>query len=614
MLVSSCFHRLLISIDSVADTEPFDVFWHKLLGRRVLFYYDDLQWCDLSVLSLIFEVMITMGRLPHARHRILFIGMYRDNKLSELHSSKFDALQRNDNNVQVTTLQLSSLTNLDVAEMVMTEMRLPKRLTAALSDIVHKKSSGHALFVVQFLNALVRDSIIVYSPTKRRYDWKHEELIALQTWDDVASLIVSNLSSLPPDALQALRILSCFGMKTNKSTIRLLQGCPDLEGSNKISSSLPCLVNAGILESNDAEVVVFTHDLVRKQVYLSIKDDERRRIHLVLGSFLGSKTALDAGKQNGLSEPGGKTSSQDDEDCDAFSSQALMFIATDHINVASKLIKDRDERVRFAGWNAQVAAASQTSTNWENALHYYKSGIDFLVPRCGRWARDKQELCYQLYTGAAIASLATGDAEQTPQYATTIINNVPFQESLEAHYQLITSMQAVGSKNQESIATALSVLRKLGFDIPSAAKLYISYILGGLKGSVPSVVKKRIEETDEFLSGYDSDDVTGLDPSSVDKSKRQTLLFLDSIIMALFRMRNPFIHVLVCETVKYSFQQGLHSCAESAMAFVFFGYLKLWIEDNYEEACRWGKLAQRLDRGSCTREPFVRAHPFDESK
>ena len=42
--------------------------------------------------------------------------------------------------------------------MIMTEMRLPMRLVQGLASVVHKKTTGDAIFVAQVLNSLVRDS------------------------------------------------------------------------------------------------------------------------------------------------------------------------------------------------------------------------------------------------------------------------------------------------------------------------------------------------------------------------------------------------------------------------------------------------------------------------
>merc|ERR1719253_1241683 len=134
-----------------------------------MIYYDDMQWRDSTMLSLICEVAISMSRLPHARSRFLLVGMYRDNEITNSHpfTAQHDGLQGN-KNINITSINLTSLSKVGVTDMMMSEMRLPRRLIVDFSSIVHKKTSDHALFVVQLLNSLVRDSFVIYSPTKCR--------------------------------------------------------------------------------------------------------------------------------------------------------------------------------------------------------------------------------------------------------------------------------------------------------------------------------------------------------------------------------------------------------------------------------------------------------------
>lgn len=174
--------------------------------------------------------------------------MYRDNDVTETHplSNQISALRKS-SSVSVTEMKLLSLSKDDVEDMIMSKLRLTRRLVTGLADIVHKKTSGHALFIVQFCNALIRDGYIAYSPLIHRYDWDESKISSLKTWDSVASLIVSNLSHLKAKALQSLRILPCFGIQSNISLIKLLDNSivVPLGGIEPILKSL---VEQGVLE------------------------------------------------------------------------------------------------------------------------------------------------------------------------------------------------------------------------------------------------------------------------------------------------------------------------------------------------------------------------------
>lgn len=146
----------------------------------------------------------------------------------------------------------------------MMELRIPRRLVLEFSDIVYKKTSGHTIFVVQLLNSLVCNSMIAYSPQKRRFHWNLDKILLLKTCDSVADLIVSNLSYLQPEALQALRILSCFGIKSHLSLLDLLETFPSRPRGGVISY-LPSLFEEGILEEAGT-IITFAHDLIQQQV------------------------------------------------------------------------------------------------------------------------------------------------------------------------------------------------------------------------------------------------------------------------------------------------------------------------------------------------------------
>jgi len=576
--------------------------------RSIIIYFDDLQWSDSTALALIFEIVISMGSLSHARERFLFVGMYRDNEVADSHpfTSQYDSLQRN-KCVNVTSINLPSLTRKDVVDMMMTEMRLPRRILRELSDIIHKKTSGHALFVVQLLNSLVRDSLVIYSPTKNRYHWDCDQLCNLQTCDSAASLIVSNLSSLPSEALQHLRVLSCFGMKIHHSIIQCIGSSSDMQlGAMGIASSLPILIDAGIIEESSDSIIKFSHDLIRSAVYDGIAVDQRRQIHHRIGMFLGSKTVFGTSMQHDSIETGREHDhTQEEEQNDSAVLPLQLFsIATDHINEGSVLITDHSQRARFAGWNLHAAAESLKSSSFQGALHYCKNGIAFLAGKV--WTEDTHELSCSLFQGAAFALLALGEPERVPQYANAIIENVPFERSFKAQYLLIRSLETSGCENEKTVYTAISVLRQLGFDIPYAPKLWLSYLVGGVRGTSPSMVVQRMRKTDIISSRYTINTLIDQWGGSVKTGdfKRDVLNICDSVILAGMRSRSPYLPLIVCETVNYSLEQDC-VCAESALSFSYFGFLKIWLEDDYKEGHRWGTIALKILK-KAKHSPFIR--------
>ncbi|KAL7540948.1 hypothetical protein ACHAXR_010516 [Thalassiosira sp. AJA248-18] len=556
------------------------------LDRHIMFCLDDLQWCDSTTIGLISEMLISIGQRQHGsgmeRQRLLAVGIYRDEEITESHplTSQLFALQQS-GNVHLTEIKLPSLSKDDVADMIMAETRLPRRLVVRLADVVYKKTSGHAMFVVELLNSLVRDSTIAYSPRKHRFDWDEHKIATLRTVDSVASLIVSNLSLLKPKPLQSLKILSCLGVQIPLSLVKLLDTSPcELQGG--MESSLPSLVERGVLEISGPSIV-FAHDLIQQHVYENISEEGRQKLHRDIGIFLGAKAALDASSKKLSIEGGvdnldlsdGSSSDGSGQSNSIITRLALIFIATDQINAAGpQFIVDPEERARFAGWNLCAGREAAESSNFQAALHYNKNGIAFLTDVL--FGDSTHQRCRELHEGAAFALFALGNATEVERYARAIIEHVSFEDSLVAQDLQIRSLKGAG-KYAETIARGLAVLRLLKIAVPSAS---------------PMAVIESMRETSRITSQYSSDQITNMKQTSINARKRRILKIVDAVIVACYREASPYLPLVTCAMVNYSLQNGV--CEESATAFVVYGYFRIFLEENFEEGRRWGDIALKI--------------------
>ena len=120
-----------------------------------------MQWADPSMLSLICEIVTSIGGLSHARTKFLFVGVYRDSEVNQSHpfTTQYAGLQINEN-VNVTSINLLSFSKTDVTDMMMSELSLPRRLVSDFSHIIHRKSRGRKKFLnmlhySHFLNDLL---------------------------------------------------------------------------------------------------------------------------------------------------------------------------------------------------------------------------------------------------------------------------------------------------------------------------------------------------------------------------------------------------------------------------------------------------------------------------
>jgi len=542
------------------------------LDRHIMICFDDLQWCDPTMIMLIKEIILSVGQ-NQGRHNFLFVGMYRCDEITESHPfvNQLSALQKS-NNVHVTEIELSSLSRDDIVDMVMPVLRLPRRLVFGLSDIVHKKTSGHALFVVQLLNSLVRDSTIMYSPRKHRFDWDENKLVTLRTWDSVASFIASNLSLLRADALQSLRILSCFGVQIPQSLLKLIAECSCVPNEG-IDYFLPDLVEGGVVEIN-GQSIFFCHDLLQSSVYEGMLEEDRQRLHLDIGNHIASKIALDSSLLTKSIESGVEELKLGEcNDTQASISPPcypLIAIATNQTNFAgAKSISERSQKIRYSQWNLFSGNHAAGQSNFQAALYYYKSGIALLGE--GPWLEDVYGLCHELHKGAAYMLFAIGDFLHAVEQAKSVIEHVlSFGDSLESQCILIRSLDSLG-RYDDAVAKGVELLHKLKFDIPSSTPS-------------PAAVMKAMAETGNNASAYSFDQITNMN-HIVDAKKRNVIKLVEAMILSGFRSSSHYLPLIGCAAVNYSLQNGI--CEESAIGFLILGYFKASLEGKYEEGRYW---------------------------
>eukprot|EP00984_Skeletonema_dohrnii_P012934 scaffold5299_cov102-Skeletonema_dohrnii-CCMP3373.AAC.2 len=556
------------------------------LNRRVVLFLDNFEHVDSSALALLSELLTSVGRLPSGRSNFLFIGCYRDG-ISEQHPlTVLSAELRRHQDISLTEMSLNKLSIDDVTDIIMTELRLPRRLVLELANIVHKKTSGHALFVVQLLNSLVRDSVLAYSPMKRRFDWDSAKVRSLKTADSVASLIVSNLNSLTPGELPSLRVLSCFGIQVKLSVLALLKdGCP----FGGVEPYLKSLIEGGVVEMKDS-LVVFTHDLIQQGVYNNIPTEERRRLHLNIGICLGMKVSLDQHSMVGqLQEMDfSSLSVEASRNVESQEINAIIGIAANQVNRVDPSSMERSQRIRFAGWNMVAASQFAKRFNFSASAHYCKKGIDLLHDTL--WCNETFDLCRALHEGAASALLFLGDFSDARQYANVIIDNLPFADSLAAQNMVLRSWERMG-KYEEQTNSGLAILRGLNFDIP--------------KEPSPSLIMNAMANISNIASKYSIEQIAKLRSGKVDTRKKNILLSMDSITIGAYRSSSPFLPLITCAVVNYSLQNGVYE--ESALSFACLGYFKIALAGDYKEARYWANATALILNTSGTNSILNRA-------
>jgi len=552
-------------------------------NRPIMLILDDLQWSDELTIELVLGDILEAVFDGKGGCNFLFAGVYRDDNMSNEHplSAKLSNL-RQSQSVHVTDIDLSSFTKRDISEIIANELRLPSRVVSELGDIVHKKTSGHIFYAVELLNALVRDSTIYFSLKTRRFQWCWEKICSLKTSDSVAQFMVSTFSTLEPEVLQMLRLLSCFGLHTDVDVLDILDASC-VAPFDGIRTPLQNLSDLGFIEVAGG-LVRFTHDLIQQHVYESIELEQRRTFHIEIGLFLGwkvstSRTSSDASSLEGA--VGKMYISESKSQGSVITERSLLSIATDHINHAGPEFVEQSERKSFAIWNLEVGKELSARCDFGCALHYYEQGIAFVgnevwVDECDI---NGKYFCLDLYEGAAEAASAIRNDTKVKHYTNVIIRNVPLDNSLPAWITLISSLESNG-RHLEILEKGIKLIQLLNIDIPPPPPS-------------PTAVMESMATTTIAASQYDINLILSTNQSKTDRHQRNVLRLFDAITVAAYSVSSPYLPLLTFAMVRYSLKNHIHE-TESAFAFAGFGYFHIVFKQDYVRGKYWADVALRI--------------------
>jgi predicted ATPase len=148
-----------------------------------------------------------------------------------------------------------------------------------LLTIVFRKTEGSPFFIREFLGNLVDNGLVKYSLREKRWMWDIDSIANQPITGNVLQLISKKMNSLSDDIQNALKVVSCFGVKLLSSIAK------DLSGNSPFLNLEHCIdgaVQNGILEF-DGVFYRFGHDKIRESAYALMSEDEKVRYHFEIG-------------------------------------------------------------------------------------------------------------------------------------------------------------------------------------------------------------------------------------------------------------------------------------------------------------------------------------------
>ncbi|RZT36894.1 trifunctional serine/threonine-protein kinase/ATP-binding protein/sensor histidine kinase [Cupriavidus agavae] len=306
-------------------------------------FLDDLQWLDAATLDLI-EDLLTHSELKY----LMLIGAYRDNEVDAAHplTTKLWAIRAA--GVRIDDIKLAPLAGAHIGQLVAESLHAEPARVAPLAKLVQEKTGGNPFFVIQFLHALVDESLLTFDHDARAWHWEPERIHAKGYTDNVVDLMVGKLGRLPGQTQHALQQMACLGNVAGFDTLATVLAVAEAE----VHAALWEAVRQELVERQD-DCYAFAHDRVHEAAYSQIPLASRGEMHLRIGRLLAART------------PAGQR-------------EAAIFEIVGQLNRGAALIGERAEQLELAGFNLLAARRAKASTAYASALNYLVTGAGLL--------------------------------------------------------------------------------------------------------------------------------------------------------------------------------------------------------------------------------------------
>jgi len=389
-------------------------------------FLDDLQWLDAATLNLLADLFIQAG----VQH-LLMIGAYRDNEVDSTHplTRKLDAIRQA--GAQVQEITLAPLANEHLGLLIADALRCESDRIAPLAQLVHEKTAGNPLFVIQFLYALAEEGLLTFDHEAACWGWSLDRIQAKGYTDNVVDLMVGKLARLPTETQQALQKLACLGNVAEVTMLSIVLAASE----EQVDAALRAAVRLGLVERLERSYK-FAHDRVEEAAYLLIPEALRAEAHLLIGRLLVVQTPPEKREE-------------------------LIFEVVNQLNRGAALITSLDEREQLAELNLLAGQRAKASAAYASALTFLTSGTALLLEDA--WER-RNELTFALELHRAECEFLTAALAEAEQRLAALSSRAANTVERAKVACLRVDLYVTLDQSGRAVAVGLDYLRRLGIE------------------------------------------------------------------------------------------------------------------------------------------------------
>jgi diguanylate cyclase (GGDEF)-like protein len=318
-------------------------------SHPLLLFLDDLQWADVSSLRLLEYLVRAEGE-----RSVLIVGAYRDNEVraGDPLWQSIRAFERSQ--ARIEHLHLGPIPESEVLHLVADTLHASPGDVAPLAELCFEKTRGNPFFLGQFLHSLHDQGDIAYDRERGRWRWDLARIRERGMTDNVVSLLLGKLVTLPPATRELLARAAHLGGRFDQRELMAVGG-RDADGTLK--ALWPALQSGLVVPLNEDYQYIhsperlegaryrFLHDRVHQAAHELVSDSDRPALRLLCGRRLLAA-------------------------CNEADIEERLFVILESLNAAADAIVDPDERERLLELNLRGGIRAKSSSAYEAAIEF----------------------------------------------------------------------------------------------------------------------------------------------------------------------------------------------------------------------------------------------------
>lgn len=500
--------------------------------RPAVLFLDDVQWADEATLRAL------TGLAARAPGSMLVVTAERDGEPDP--GGAREAAWREIGDV-ATTLDVGPLDADGMRALVARVFPSTDEQTAALAEVVRKRTGGNPFAAVEFLGALADAGVARFDANARRWACDPAAAAAAKVPDTAAGLVAARLDALDPLTRADLTVAAATGDRFDHALVaEVSSASPD-----DVSARLALAAAVGLVlpvAVGDGLAWRFAHDRVEEAAYAALPADARPATHARIARALGRRWGGD------LDGP--------------------RLFALAHQFDLGRAALDAGERAPAADVARRAGAVARGVGAWRAALAHLDLARA-LGPgdRSAAFALDLDRAeCAYLATDFDALDRAAADALSL---ASTAVERARVEE---------VRVRAANHRGDHAsaVATALSALAALGHAFP--AKPGNGHVMGSLAATQLKLLRRGPDALDAL-------------PALTDPAQSAALRLMVSAAASAFFVAPALFPLLVFRVVQVTVQHGASEFAP--FGYAGYGLLLAAHFGQVDAGYRFGLLARR---------------------